>query len=115
MEEEEDEVSMDMGTEQEDAGSEGVSPLQATVLNDQFQAAASAEEFKILQGLKISTSGIFTVLEDGSNPRLGPAKNLYVGEDFLKRLIISHKGLCGPSHQSNQAHDYQGVSRQVKG
>jgi hypothetical protein len=92
MEEEEDEVSMDMGTEQEDAGSEGASPLKATALNDQFQAAASDKEFKILQGLKISTSGIFVALEDGSNSRLGPAKDLYVGENFLKRLIISHGG-----------------------
>ncbi len=92
MEEEEDEVSMDMGTEKEDAGAEGVSPLPATALSDQFQAAASAEEFKILQGLKISTSGTFAALEDGSNPRLGPGKDLYVGKKFLKRLIISHGG-----------------------
>jgi hypothetical protein len=92
MEEEEDEVSMDTGTKQEDAGAEGVSPLQVTALNNQFQAAASAEEFKILQGLKISTSGIFTALKDGSNPRLRPVKDLYVGENSLKHLIISHGG-----------------------
>jgi hypothetical protein len=93
MEEEEDEVSMDTGTEQKDAGAEGVSPLQATALNDQFQAAASVEEFRIQQGLIIFTSGTFAALEDGSNPRLEPAKDLYVGENSSSASLSPTVGI----------------------
>jgi hypothetical protein len=59
------------------------SPVQATTLNDQFQAVETASEFKILQGLKITTAGIFPALEDGSNPRLGPAKTFTWGKTLL--------------------------------
>jgi hypothetical protein len=91
-EEENDGATMDTDTEQWDVGAVDGSPVQAITLNDQFQAVETALEFKILQGLKITTAGIFPALEDGSNPRLGPAKDLYMGENFVKHLVISHGG-----------------------
>ena len=82
---------MDTEIGSEDTRSEeGVSPVQRVALNSQFQAVASASEFKILQGLQISCLGNFQTSEEGLNPRLGPARDLYVGKNFLKRLIISH-------------------------
>jgi hypothetical protein len=93
MEEEENNgETMDMDSEQEDAGAVDGSPIQATAFNDQFQAVETASGFKILQGLKITTAGIFPALEDGLNPRLGPAKDLYMGKNFVKCLVISHGG-----------------------
>jgi hypothetical protein len=91
-EEENDGETMDTDTEQGDVGAVDGSPVQAIAVDDQFQAVEFALEFKILQGLKITTTGIFPALEDRSNPRLGPAKDLYVGENFVKRLVISHGG-----------------------
>jgi hypothetical protein len=58
-EEENDGETMDTDSEQGDVGAVDGSPVQATALNNRFQAVETTSEFKILQGLKITTAGIF--------------------------------------------------------
>jgi hypothetical protein len=91
-EDEKDSETMDMEAEEADAEATDGSPIHAATLNDKFQSVETASEFKILQGLKITTAGVFPALEDGTNPRLGPAKDLHMGKNFVKHRVISHGG-----------------------
>lgn len=47
----------------------------------------------MFKGLRIAETPVFPDLKDGTNPLLGPTKDLYMmGKNFLKRLIILHGG-----------------------
>ena len=91
-EEEKDNGTADMETDEAEAEATDGSPIQAATLNDKFQAVDTTSDSMILRGLKITTAGVFPALEDGTNPRLGPAKDLYLGKNFVKHLVISHGG-----------------------
>ncbi len=106
---------MDTDIGSEDARAEEASPVQAIALNGHFQAASLATEFKVFQGLRLLVTGTFPTLEDGSNSRLGPAKDLYMGEKLPQAPYhLSRRTLCRPGHQGEQACDHRGVTGQIK-
>ncbi len=62
-------------------------PLQMRDLSKRF------EQLNSLNGMHIVASGVFTDLpDDENNSRLGSAKDLYVGMNFIQRLVLSHGG-----------------------
>jgi hypothetical protein len=43
--------------------------------------------------MRIAASGVFAELPDNkNNSRLGPAEDLYVGKNFIQRLVLLHGG-----------------------
>jgi hypothetical protein len=56
--------------------------LQKIRLNDIFQSGNPQDHAMVLNGLCIAAKGIFPDLKDGSNPKLGPAVNLYREKNF---------------------------------
>jgi hypothetical protein len=68
------------------------SPLQGVYLNKKFQGDEPQDQPLVLDGLHFSSTGTFPDTADGLDPQLGPASDLYKGENALKHLIISYVG-----------------------
>jgi hypothetical protein len=68
------------------------SPFQVVNLNKKFQGGEPQDQPLVLNGLHFSFTGTFSDIVDGLDPQLGPASDLYKGENALNRLIISYGG-----------------------
>jgi hypothetical protein len=80
------------GRERMEVG-EGVgSPLQGVRLNDKFQEGGPQEQSLVLKGWGFAATGVFPDINKGLDSQLGPAKDLYMGKNALKCLIVSYCG-----------------------
>ncbi len=73
-------------------GDEEESPLQGTGLDSKFGSQTSHEGNLMLSGARIAATGSFPLLQEEDHSILGPAHDLYMGKNFLKRPIVSHGG-----------------------
>jgi hypothetical protein len=59
------------------------SPLPRTSLKSKFDRL-------VLGGVRIAITGSFSQSEDGKLSKLGPARDLFMGKNYIRRLIILH-------------------------
>ena len=70
----------DRTTEGMEVEEEEKSPLQGVNLNKKFQGGGPQDQPLALDGLRFSSTGTFPDITDGSDPQLGPARDLYKGK-----------------------------------
>ena len=63
-----------------EAEEEENSPLQGVNLKEKFQGGEPQDQPLALDGLRFSSTGTFPDITDGSDPQLGPARDLYKGK-----------------------------------
>jgi hypothetical protein len=75
---------------EKDATSSVKSP--ATKVESPFPRTSLKSKFNrlVLDGVRIAITGSFPQSKDGKLSKLGPAHDLYMGENYIRRLIILH-------------------------
>jgi hypothetical protein len=72
---------------------EGVgSPFQGVRLNDKFQEEGPQEQLLVLYGWWFAAKGVFPDINEGLDPHLGLASDLYMGRNTLTHLLYRTRG-----------------------